>query len=199
MGFFLIRLLQEPMYKDILSKEINSVPLDNDGFLSYEKVKSLPYLDAIIKESLRMDPTASGAAPRITDKDCILDGYFIPKGTTTFTPLSFIHKHHSAWGDPHVFRPERFMNEGVNKPREQDKLDRFAVEKLYLPFSIGPKNCIGKNFAQMEMKLFLSNFLRRYDYQDIPGQSLEKNQYITLQLETGSYRIGIKKRSNAFT
>jgi len=72
-------------------------------------------------------------------------------------------------------------------------IDEQAVSTLFTPFSIGPKNCIGRNFAKMEIRLFVGNFLKRYKVEDIAGQSSERTNLLTLKLLYGEYRVKVTR------
>lgn len=131
---------------------------------------------------------------RTAVKDCTVDGIPISKGTKTLTCMGYIHQEHSGWVDPHVFRPERFISaEYCAKSEAVEIADQKACDELYLPFAAGSMNCIGKGFAMMELKLVLGNFINRYSVEDITGQSMERSLYLSLQLNTESYKIKLSK------
>ncbi|XP_031552096.1 cytochrome P450 3A2-like [Actinia tenebrosa] len=138
-------------FQEKLQKEIDDVWRDEDQPPSYEVVQSLPYLDMVISETLRLYPPGFFLARECT-KDCVIKGLHIKKGTPVITPAYSIHRDPEFYPDPEKFDPERFSAEA------KASRDPYA----YLPFGQGPRNCIGMRFAQMEMKLALVRILKRF-------------------------------------
>lgn len=163
MGHFFLRLIREPKYYRLLLDELDILNvIKGESYLKYDQVKSLKYFDAFLRESMRLDPVVSGSMLRTNnDKECKIEGICIPIGTMVTNSMYFVHHSHpgsnnqinhsiifKGWGDPEVFRPERFM-QTTTKTNEQNAFDRKACDDLFMPFSIGARNCIGKNFAMM--------------------------------------------------
>ncbi|ELT98568.1 hypothetical protein CAPTEDRAFT_130691 [Capitella teleta] len=123
---------------------------DDDNIL-WNDLSELKYLNLCIKESLRMHTTVP-FIQRITTKDCYVDGFLIPKHTSISLPLYTILHHPDVWKKPMEFIPERFSSENT------DKMGSHA----FVPFSAGPRNCIGQNFAMHEMKVILARVIRRF-------------------------------------
>lgn len=128
---------------------------DDEPVSTFDQVKRLPYLQAVIDEALRIHSTSGIGLPRLVPKGGMtVCGRFFPEGTVLSVPTYTIHRDEEVWGkDPEVFRPERWF--------EQDKN---AVQKTYNPFSFGPRSCIGRNLANMELLIIVSSILRRYDF-----------------------------------
>lgn len=117
------------------------------------------YLDAVIKESMRLYPPAWAVSREAIEPD-ELDGYSIPVGTTIFLSIYAIHRHPDHWKDPEAFRPERFL-ENPNPT-------------AYYPFGFGPRVCIGNHFAIMEMREVLAALLQKVSW------TFEKDQDFSL-------------------
>jgi len=106
---------------------------DSDRPCTLEDTTHLKYLGACIKESLRLYPSVP-AIERYISEDIELGGYKIPSGASLSIHIYALHRNESFFPDPLVFKPERFMFE------ESGSQHPFA----FIPFSAGPRNCIGK-------------------------------------------------------
>ena len=122
--------------------------------------KECPYLDAFVKEIMRLKPLATTGAMRFTEETLVIDGKQIPKGYGVGFNALLTHSLDSAVAEAdngnHMdivkgFKPERWLNEDT-KPTE------------YMPFGVGPRFCLGYNLAMAEMKVFLALFARRVDF-----------------------------------
>jgi cytochrome P450 len=105
------------------------------------------YLDAVIKETLRVRPVVTDVARKLT-KDMEIAGYEVPAGMIVLCVIALVHRRDDLWPDPEAFRPERFL-EGQPEPYS------------WLPFGGGVRRCIGAAFAQYEMKVVLRTIMRR--------------------------------------
>mmetsp|Transcript_23489 Transcript_23489/g.46751 ORF Transcript_23489/g.46751 Transcript_23489/m.46751 type:complete len:557 (-) Transcript_23489:78-1748(-) len=121
--------------------------------------KDCPYLDAVIKETMRIKPLGTTGAMRVAEETIVVDGTQIPKGNGVVFNIYLTHE-----GDPVVkedgnahmdivkgFKPERWLDDST-KPTE------------YMPFGYGPRFCLGYNLAMAEMKVFLALLARRVDF-----------------------------------
>jgi benzoate 4-monooxygenase len=138
-----------------LQKELDAaIPADVD-VPTYEQVRDLPYLANVINETLRYHSTSGIGLPRQIPDDSSgihLNGYYFPPGTVLSVPTYSIHHSKEIWGeDADDFRPERWENV---TPRQKN---------AFIPFSYGPRACVGRNVAEMEMKLIVATWVRRYE------------------------------------
>ncbi|UYV77769.1 CYP4V2 [Cordylochernes scorpioides] len=124
---------------------------DFERLVETEDAKKLKYLECVMKESQRLYPVVPYIG-RCLSEDLAIDKYIIPAGSTVAVFLYMIHHSPDVYPNPETFDPDRFLPENVNKRHP------FA----YLPFSAGPRNCVGQKFAQIEQKVILSNILRRF-------------------------------------
>lgn len=120
---------------------------------TYDNVQKLEYLERVFCETLRLYPSAC-RTHRLAEKDIIVEGYTIPKGTDISFPIYSIHRDPRFWETPIKFDPERFTSE--NKARRHPY--------AYLPFGHGPRSCIGMRLAQVEMKLAIVSILQHYRF-----------------------------------
>ncbi|PIO75471.1 unspecific monooxygenase [Teladorsagia circumcincta] len=120
--------------------------------INYETLASLKYLDAVIKESLRMYPLAAFAVSRRCMKSTTLGDVPLYEGDFVCADTLTLHFNREIWGDDaDDFRPERWL--------EQSERPTAA----FLSFGLGPRQCIGMRLALMEEKLVLAHLLQRYD------------------------------------
>nr|ALD15914.1 cytochrome P450 [Dendroctonus armandi] len=136
-------------------EEIEAILRDSDSqALKLEHVKKMYYLEQCVKETLRLAPSVPLIA-RVVVKDVTLDGFTIPTGTNIFVSPYATHHLPQIFSDPFKFNPDRFSVDNIKK------IHPFG----YLPFSIGPRNCIGYKFAYLEMKTMVATILRNYHLQ----------------------------------
>ncbi|GAA5983503.1 hypothetical protein JCM10908_000311 [Rhodotorula pacifica] len=141
-----------------LQEELDATfgPRGIEGALDYEDVKALPYLDACINEALRLHSTSAMGLPRIMTQQTEVCGEVFPAGTILSVPSYSIHRIKEIWGnDAEEYRPERWL-ESQEKSRE--------LEKALNIFSYGPRSCVGRNVAMMELFCFISTLCLRYDF-----------------------------------
>lgn len=123
----------------------------------------------VINETLRIFPPGVGLT-RVAAKDIQLKCLFIPKGMIIEFALTSLHQDKEYWGeDVGTFNPERFVS-GV--------VGACTHPQAFMPFGIGPKFCIGNNFALMEAKIVLSMMLRRFHF--IPSPNYKHHPTFTM-------------------
>jgi retinoid hydroxylase len=130
--------------------------------LTLDDLKQMTYLDAVLKEVLRLLPPVGGGF-REAIQTCEFNGYQIPKGWTVLYQITQTHKVEELYPDHQKFDPERFASENA-----ADKQKLFG----YVPFGGGLRECLGKEFARLEMKVFAAMLLRDYDWELLPDQDL---------------------------
>ncbi|XP_054157201.1 uncharacterized protein LOC128955552 [Oppia nitens] len=157
-----------------------------DGNYTYESISKMVYLEACIAETLRLyNPLVT--VDRISTKDYSLGdtGITIPKGTVVSANIQYIHHNPEYYPEPDRWNPERFM------PYNRDKL----VPYTYMPFGLGPRNCVGMRFALMEAKTATAYLVNKYQFvrTDNTPDKLKplKMQFL---LNCGEIKIGVKKR-----
>lgn len=127
-------------------------------------LKNLPYLQAIVKETLRLYPAAPLLVPHESIEDCIVVGYHIPKGTRLIVNVQKLQKDPRVWEDPCEFRPERFLTTQTN-------FDVRGQSPQLIPFGNGRRMCPAISFALQIIHLTLSNFLHGFEI-DRPSEEL---------------------------
>ncbi|NXK29866.1 CP4V2 protein, partial [Piprites chloris] len=151
MSWVLYLLGHNPEVQKKVHKELDEVFGNTDRPVTTDDLKQLRYLECVMKEALRLFPSVPMFA-RTLREDCCISGYQVPKGANVLILTYALHRDPEIFPDPEEFRPERFFPEN-SKGRHP---------YAYVPFSAGPRNCIGQRFAQMEEKTLLALILRRF-------------------------------------
>ena len=114
-----------------------------------ERIQRLPYLSAVVNETLRIHPVAMLLFPRLVEEPLELAGWAFQPGDVLFGCIQAVHERVELYPDPWTFRPERFLERSFG-PGE------------FLPFGGGARRCIGAALAVVEVKLILATLLRRH-------------------------------------
>lgn len=130
----------------------------------------LPWTRAVLEETMRLFPPAPTMERRALAED-VINGQPVPKGTAVIVSPWILHRHKLLWDDPEGFRPERFL------PENRKSIDRY----VYLPFSAGPRVCIGAAFALQEAMLALATIMRQADIIETAGPEPIPTHQITLR------------------
>ncbi|XP_008923000.1 cytochrome P450 4V2 [Manacus vitellinus] len=186
MNWVLYLLGHNPEVQKKVHKELDEVFDNTERPVTTDDLKQLRYLECVVKEALRLFPSVPMFA-RTLREDCCISGYQIPKGATVLVLTYALHRDPEIFPDPEEFRPERFFSEN-SKGRHP---------YAYVPFSAGPRNCIGQRFAQMEEKTLLALILRRFWV-----ESCQKPEELRIAGElilrpTNGIWIKLKRRPNA--
>lgn len=130
----------------------------------------LTYLRQVLDESLRLYPPAWIIGRRAIQDDEI-GGYYVPADTVIAICIYTLHRHPTFWEQPDRFDPDRFTPERVAK---RDK-------NVYIPFSIGPRQCIGNSFGLMEASLILAGIAQRFELHLLPGIEVQPQPLFVLR------------------
>ncbi|XP_061379641.1 cytochrome P450 4C1-like [Danaus plexippus] len=116
---------------------------------SVSELNDMKYLEAVVKEILRLYPSVPFIGREITE-DFMLDDIKVKKGCEVVVHIYDVHRRPDLYPDPEAFKPERFLDEEKRHPYS------------YVPFSAGPRNCIGQKFAKLQMKVVISEIVRNF-------------------------------------
>ncbi|KAJ8661380.1 hypothetical protein O0I10_002646 [Lichtheimia ornata] len=154
LAWTLYELTRHPEVEQRLLQEIADVGITHDKPPTVEQVGQLKYTHQVLKETLRKYPPVR-MLNKYCKKDCVIPGgYLVKAGTPVSVNLFAMHRNPKVYSDPMRYDPDRFS------PEEEQKRSRFA----WLPFSTGPRACIGMAFALQEAKVCLSMFLHRFKF-----------------------------------
>lgn len=153
------RLIWNPQCYAKLTHEIRST-FSEESSITFNAVLNLPYLNACIEEALRVHPPVPAGPPRVVPPGGdFIDGKWVPGGVTVSV---------GAWASSH--NPDHFRNPDDFIPeRWIDPSYKSDVAKGMQPFSLGPRNCIGKNLAYMEMRIVVARMLWNFDIASTDG------------------------------
>ncbi|XP_008477728.1 cytochrome P450 6j1-like isoform X1 [Diaphorina citri] len=167
--FFLQKMALYPEIQERLRQEILDVKKSKeDGAFEYEDFKKMTYLSMVLDETLRMYPVLPIYLRRnivpytIPGSDVTLD-----VGTYVLTPTVALHYSSKYWKDPHKFDPERFSEENKDS----------IVPGSFIPFNEGPRQCIGKRFAHVQMKSAICEILTHFEIQKTP-RTVEHTEFV---------------------
>ena len=191
MSLLLYNLAKHPMIQEKVYAEIASVLENNEeDAIDHDTIAEMPYLEACLYETLRLYPIVI-RNQRYCNKDSLIDGKLIKKGTSIIVPTWAMHRNPELYGeDASEFKPERFIEEegGV-------KVAEKFSDLTFQAFGGGPRICIGMRFAMTEMKLAMTKLLSTFSFEDEPGVTkldIQKGGYFLLSYP--EMKIKIKRR-----
>nr|QUF59386.1 cytochrome p450 CYP3049C1 [Brachionus angularis] len=182
LAFCFLELGRNPQVFAKLREEIDRV-IGAKNEVSYDDMTLLEYTGCVFKETLRLWPPAPEII-RVSDQDFYINGLKIPKNTQINLSPHFSGRNPKYFPNPDEFRPERFLKE-----------DTDISNYTYFPFSVGPRNCIGKNFAFIESKVFIAKFVQNFEFRLDPNQSMKACLLTTLRPKDGT-KCYLKPRNN---
>ena len=148
-------LLRNPHILEKAKEELDS-QIGKARCICESDINKLEYLQAIVKETLRLYPAGPIGGPREFTENCILGGYHIKKGSRLITNLWKIHTDPSIWSDPLEFKPERFLT-------THKDVDVKGHHFELLPFGSGRRMCPGMSFALHMVHFTLASFLHSFE------------------------------------
>lgn len=168
----------------VLHKELDEkLSRDNDFEpLTYEQIQSLPYCRAVLSESLRIRPPAP-LTQRTLGEDMVIGGHHVKKGCLLHLFYYAAQLDPEFWESPDQFMPERWI----------EKERPYTHPYAYLPFSAGPRNCIGQKFARLEATMVLAMLLRRYTIDLVEPENVEIALRGTMEPENLKFVLSLRK------
>ncbi|KIM93680.1 hypothetical protein OIDMADRAFT_35505 [Oidiodendron maius Zn] len=172
---------------DVKAKLLATLPIRTalDPIIDSHTIRNDPqyeYLNACIKENLRLHPIASEMGRRTGKNWVSLMGYNLPPHTVVSASYRDLHRNGQYWPEPLRFWPERWLSDEERTAASAPSPDG------------GKHSCIGINFAWAEMRMVSANFFSQFDLNEVPHQNVDFRQFITMQFMTGSWKALIKPR-----
>ncbi|XP_040167169.1 cytochrome P450 4C1-like [Anopheles arabiensis] len=163
-SWVLFLLALHPDVQERVCEEIESIfPSGDDRPATMQDLNELKLLERCIKEALRLYPSVSFFG-RTLSEDVQLGGHQVPAQTIVGIHAYHVHRDERFYPDPEKFDPDRFL------PENTENRHPYA----YIPFSAGPRNCIGQKFALLEEKSIVSSVLRRYRLRSVRTRDEQK-------------------------
>lgn len=207
LSFALLCIATTPGVQDKVAAELASLGLLMDSSsesstssprpIEYADLSKIPYITAVIKESMRVWPVGGAGVGRVADRDVDIGGFLVKKGTEVAVPMFALHRATWAWTEPERFDPGRWLEgEGEEGKKTGDAAATVTVTSTsspsrknassspsdpssssngpkplrlnlaaYLPFSSGPRDCLGRRFGMMELGTMLIMLCSKYRFE----------------------------------
>ncbi|XP_067131382.1 cytochrome P450 4C1-like [Centruroides vittatus] len=171
--------VQEKVYLEL--QEIFENDINRD--ITIDDLTKMTYLECVIKESMRIYPPGPFIA-RKNPSEMKIGNYVLPANSTLLISIYGIHHNPSVYENPEVFDPDRFL------PENFKNFHPYA----FLPFSAGPRNCIGNKLAMVEMKIVLANVLRNFKVYSLDPQDKIVTSFAVMLTPISGIRMCVEKR-----
>ncbi|KAF2494117.1 cytochrome P450 monooxygenase [Lophium mytilinum] len=149
-------LIVNPKALERLRQEVDEAlsGLEDVKVAPFDSIRYLPYLKACIDEGLRLHPPSVTTTPRITaPSGQEIMGQWIPGNTEVLCPTYTLQRNPTVFSNPESFQPERWLGENAK-----------VLQSAFLPFSLGPRGCIGRNITYMEQQMLIASLVHRYTF-----------------------------------
>ncbi|KAL0409571.1 UNVERIFIED_CONTAM: Flavonoid 3'-monooxygenase [Sesamum radiatum] len=158
-------LMSNPNVMEKVQEELNQV-VGLNNIVEEVHIPKLLYLDAVLKETMRLHPTGPFLSPRTPSESCTVGGYTIPKDSAIFLNIWAIQRDPVAWVNPLEFKPERFLGDDGN-------LDFSGKNFNYIPFGSGRRICAGLPLAERMLSYVLASLLHSFEWKLPEGEKLD--------------------------
>ncbi|XP_010726620.1 cytochrome P450 4F22 isoform X2 [Meleagris gallopavo] len=176
LAWLLYNLAHHPHYQEQCRQEVHELLKGRDvEEIEWEDLSLLPFTTMCIKESLRLHPPVTAVFRRCTEDIAMRDGRVIPKGVICMMSIYGTHHNPDIWPEPQVYNPMRFSPEN----------SQGRSPLAFIPFSAGPRNCIGQSFAMAELKVVAALTLARFAIRPDPARPVRRRTELILRAEDG--------------
>ncbi|XP_071631413.1 cytochrome P450 4g15-like isoform X1 [Temnothorax longispinosus] len=187
-SFALCVLGNHPDIQARVHEELDTIFGDSDRQCTFQDTLKMKYLERVIMETLRLFPPVPAIARYLNEDVKIVTGdYILPKSTTVLIVQFITHRLEKYYPNPTVFNPDNFL------PEIMQQRHYYA----YIPFSAGPRSCVGRKYAMLKLKVLLSTILRNYRIiSDTPDKDFHLRGDIILKRHDG-FKIKVEPREPA--
>ncbi|KYQ92821.1 cytochrome P450 family protein [Tieghemostelium lacteum] len=175
--WMMLLMANHPDIQEKVYNEIHTVIGDRKIELSDRN--QTPYTLALIKEVVRYHPIGPFGLPRVCTQDVHIQGHFIPKGAQILPNFRGLYQNPKHWDHPEEFNPIRFIG---------TKCDAF------IPFSVGPRNCVGQTLGWDELYLGISNILQKFKISSTDGKPIDETELWGLTLHPPLFKVNLQSR-----
>ncbi|KAK4400307.1 Flavonoid 3'-monooxygenase [Sesamum angolense] len=158
-------LISNPTVMEKVQEELKQV-VGLNNMVEEVHIPKLLYLDAVLKETMRLHPAGPFLSPRTPSESCTVGGYTIPKDSAIFLNIWAIQRDPVAWDNPLEFKPERFLGGDEN-------LDFSGKNFNYIPFGSGRRICAGLPLAERMLSYVLASLLHSFEWKLPEGEKLD--------------------------
>lgn len=158
-------------------EELDTV-VGRERWVEESDIKNLVYLQAIVKETLRLYPPGPLSVPHLAREDCYVSDYFIPKGTQLFVNIWKLQRDPRVWSEPDKFVPERFLS----GDHAGEKLEFSSQNFEYTPFGSGRRICPGISLASQVTHLMLARLLQAFDISTASNLPVDMSELVGFNL-----------------
>ncbi|XP_039499371.1 cytochrome P450 4g15 [Drosophila santomea] len=185
-SFFLSLMGIHQDIQDRVLAELDSIFGDSQRPATFQDTLEMKYLERCLMETLRMYPPVPLIARELQEDLKLNSGnYVIPRGATVTVATVLLHRNPKVYANPNVFDPDNFL------PERQANRHYYA----FVPFSAGPRSCVGRKYAMLKLKILLSTILRNYRvYSDLTESDFKLQADIILKREEG-FRVRLQPRT----
>ncbi|XP_065855143.1 iridoid oxidase-like [Euphorbia lathyris] len=171
--WIMVELFRNPQSMERVKEELNRVigPKRN---IEESDIDQLPYLRAVIKESMRLHPVIPFLLPRNTTEETKFMGYVIPKDTQVFINAWAIGRDAEVWEDPLSFNPERFLGSNIDYRGQNFEL---------IPFGSGRRICVGMGLAHRVLHLIVGSLLHCFDWEFHPDAIIDMKEKLGITVK----------------
>jgi cytochrome P450 len=164
--FAMAEIMNKPEVYEKAQQELEAI-VGKDSIVEESHLHKLPYLSAVMKETLRLHPALPLLLHHCPTETCTVGGYTIPKGCRVFINAWAIHRDPSNWENPLVFDPDRFLD---------IKYDYTGSDFNYLPFGSGRRICPGEAMAERLVMHLLATLLHNFHWKMPQGDKLDLSE-----------------------
>ena len=164
-------VINNPEVMRRVQEELDSV-VGKNNLVQESHIQNLPYLLAVMKETLRLHPIGPLLIPHTPSQTTTIGGYTIPKGSRVFVNVWEIHRDPSVWDNPLQFDPTRFL----------DARNYKGSDFNYLPFGSGRRICAGMDMAEKTFLYCIATLMHLYEWKLPHGQMLDMSEKFGLIL-----------------